>query len=217
MTSEQGGDGSTSGGELSTARQKPKQENRQDRRERWQTALAFLNVVAIAASVYAVSLARDALLSQEHSAQRQDQATRYQAVTDRLLDLDAFLVDHPNLLPYFYQGKALEASGLSDEDMRRGRALAVLSVDYYDYLYNQLVTLDVAPESGDFVLRSSEASSQTDDDWLAWSEATRSAFVNGPALCSTLVETRDSYGAGFLRAMRKLDVCAGLRPVAPTN
>jgi hypothetical protein len=207
-SAERGGDNLADSDGVTIARQKL--EKRQDRRERWRTAIALVDVIAIGVSVYAVLTARDAIRSQERSAQRQDQATRYQAVTDRLLDVEAFLVEHPNLQPHFYEGKALEASGLSDEDKRRGRALAVVFVDYYDYLYNQLVKLHIAPKSGEFVLRSSEASTQTDDDWLAWSEAVRTAFASGSALCPTLVESRHSYGSAFVHAMRNLDVCPGL-------
>ncbi len=184
----------------------PGPERRRAREVReWATlGVAALGLTGVLISLFSLKQSSD-------SSARQDQRTRYQTISERLLDMDAALVQHPDLTPYFRDGQKLD-NHVDPRTRQTVVALAAERADYDEYAYNQLVDLGIAPPSRHFVLRSPNGPPTVYDDWLAWSETIKEDFHDSPPMCDVVrdAEHTKGYGAAFITALATAGVCPGL-------
>lgn len=165
----------------------------------WITPLAsiFLLVAIVVAVVE--------LFSTNAASQEADQRTQYEALSARLIDLDAVFIDHPELAPYFWQGKWPDGDEIQRQTID---AIAVQRVDYDAYAYDELVYMETAPEDGSFTSSASRPAGSTEDNsdpWVLWSETIVGQFRNSPAMCKLVAEPR--YDQRFITALRNTHAC----------
>jgi hypothetical protein len=165
----------------------------------WITPLASIFLlVAVVVAVFE-------LFSTNAASQEADQRTQYEALSARLIDLDAVFIDHPELTPYFWKGKWPDG----DETQRQTiDAIALQRVDYDAYAYDELVYMETAPEDGSFTASGSHPAGSSEDNsdpWVLWSETIVGQFRNSPAMCKILAEPR--YDQRFITALRNTHAC----------
>ena len=146
--------------------------------------------------------------SRELSA-RDDQRGRYDALSSQSFNLDSTLVEHPLLAPYFYEGKSVDDT-TDYGTAKTVDALAVQRVDFFQYVYNELSNMNIAPDNGMFVLRTDDGAQNFPDDWLSWSESMVGSFRTSPAMCDEVTNSKISYSADFINALAAVKVCPGL-------
>ena len=60
---------------------------------------------------------------------------------------------------------------------------AIYIVDFYQYLYDQLESLNYIPKSGAFVFAHTPEASRTDENWVTWGETIYMGFQNSAMEC----------------------------------
>lgn len=182
------------------------------RKWNWREVRKWAMLVVVALGLAGVFVSYRSLKQSSHDAAETNATTRYQTISERLLDMDAALVEHPDLMPYFRDGRTLD----NNVDARTSQtvvALAVERVDYDEYLYVQLLNLGgMVPPSRLFVLRTPDGPStvNVNDDWLAWSEAIEGDFRDSPPMCGVVTKYMKSYSITFIHALAEAGVCPGL-------
>ncbi len=180
----------------------------------------FVSVAALLASVLAVVVA----VQQRNLADNQLRAQRYQAVYDRLLDHDKFMLEQPKLLGYLRRPARNARRGLTHE-----REVGLLWVlDFYYYVWNQVPEILESPLPDGLALRKypegakrARPPADTEDEdleaWTTWSETIAAGFyaytgAKEPvpsALCVVLDDNAHAYGTDFVAAIRAARLCPG--------
>jgi len=183
------------------------------RKWNWREVREWAKLVVVALGLVGIIVSYRALEQSSDAATETNQRTRYQTISERLLDMDAALVEHPDLMPYFRDGRTLD-NHVDERTRQTVVALAVERVDYDEYVYNQLLQLGlgIVPPSHRFVLRTPDRPSTVDDSWLAWSETIEADFRHSPPMCGVVEDTElyKTYGIEFIYALAEAGVCPGL-------
>jgi hypothetical protein len=107
---------------------------------------------------------------------------------------------------------------LTTRETNQARALAIYVVDYYSYLYDQFLLLDLpnVPRSGKFILRKNEKP-KDNENWVTWSETIVAGFRNSAMVCHALEKWAGEYEDAFVHAVAITDVCPGLKDPAKSH
>ena len=181
-----------------------------EERKRWTShdkvtaGIAGVALVAAALSAYfSWSSSNTAIDNLEQSNQR----TRYEAVSAKLLDRDSTLVEHSDLIPYFW-GTSAGPVPTSPKDPPLVRAIATERVNFDDYAYTELWSIDGAmpdgPDKGKFVQEGPHT------DWSGWSAMFINDFTRSPAMCDAVIGAKDTYNPHFINALVQANACPEL-------
>lgn len=159
------------------------------------------SVIAIGVTVYQSGQTAE---REREIASMQDQASRYGDLMQANLDLDRVLFENPTLSRCFRAGAC--PAELTDSEKRQAKDLGYLILDTYQFIHDQVGTLERRPASGEFVLRGSPLQASY-PGWVTWSHAIGDGFTYGPLLCRLLDESADSYEATFVSAVDSAGWC----------
>ena len=188
----------------------------------WLTPIfTFLSLGGIVAAFLAIYYANQ-------TSHADDERTRYEAISAKLLDLDAVFVTHPELTPYFWENRTPEGD---DTKVRTIYAIATQRADYLGYAYSELSSMGSALGDGSFkrpdggIPKGYSEDTQvppikwitpkgySDADcsaWVSWSETIVGYFRSSPAMCDTVRSSETGYDKQFVEALRKANACSGL-------
>lgn len=187
-------------------------------RSKWDQMRDWLTLGIASASLIGVGIAFYTLQATKSAAHEDDWRTRYAAISERGLDMDAMLINHPQSIPYFWPVDPKEAA---DEKALTTKAIATQRVDYDSYAYMQLTYMGTAPRDGKFAPSGSKPDDQflsdhgesVEDDWDAWtswSESIVGDFRNSPVMCKQVADAQALYDKLFVDALRKANACSDL-------
>lgn len=92
--------------------------------------------IATWASTVALVLTFVAILWQLADIHHSIQGDTYQSISEKMIEIDMFFVEKPQLTPYFYSGETLDEN-ISLEEQNRVRAAADMLADFFDDVFYQ--------------------------------------------------------------------------------
>jgi len=187
------------------------QDNRDEQRAarekgqvKWQKAqviASMIGIVAVIVSVIALVMAYVNLEDQQDAVANQDQESRYSSVSQLSLDVDQMIAENPRLISCFRDVECNAKPALTRQEQDKAELIAVYIVDFYQYLYTQLESLNYIPRSGLFVFAHTPEASSTDENWVTWGETIYMGFQNSALACKALKDGEDAYEWKFVHAV----------------
>jgi hypothetical protein len=118
------------------------------------------------------------------------------------------IAENPPLISCFRDVKCDPA--LTKQQQQQAEQTTIYIVDFYQYLYDQLESLNYIPKSGVFVFAHTPEASRTDENWVTWGETIYIGFQNSAMECKALAEGEDAYEWKFTHAVYVSGVCPSL-------
>jgi hypothetical protein len=125
---------------MADAMEHPAHKLKQASKSKWLERIGVATgVVALVVSFGTAAISFRTLNHSIRDSANQDQRTRYEAVSAKLLDRDSALVEHPQLIGYFWDGNPVPPD--TDPNKQIVEAIATQRVDFDEYAYTELANM----------------------------------------------------------------------------
>jgi len=146
---------------------------------------AVFSVLGLLSLYFLLEQTRGTFVQAQHLA-RSVESSAYQSITSELLELHKLHLEHPELRPYFRNGRDI---GPDDPNYNRAIVLAEFQLDFFDSFWVQ------SEQMPNILGRQGAA-------WLSWVTYMRDSFALSPIMCRHLDGIKTWYTPEFVAFAR---------------